>query len=45
MIEDALKELVSNENSSIDDEDEYDEVLEYMKRKVNYQAGEDVLLW
>jgi hypothetical protein len=43
-VEDILKEFASNENSSTDDEDGYDGVLEYMKRKVNYRAGEDVLL-
>ncbi len=44
-VEDVLKEYASNENFSTYDEEKYDKVLEYMKRKVNYQAGEDVLLW
>jgi len=42
-VNDVLKEFVSNENSSTDDDELYDEVIEYMKRKVNYQKGEDVL--
>ncbi|CAF1020251.1 unnamed protein product [Rotaria sordida] len=44
-VDDVLKEFISNENLSIDDEEPYDEVIEYMKRKVNYSSGEDVLSW
>jgi len=44
-VDDVLREFVSNENSSTDDDEPYDEVIEYMKRKVNYQKGEDVLSW
>ena len=40
-----LREFVSNENSSTDDDEPYDEVTEYMRRKVNFQKGEDVLSW
>jgi hypothetical protein len=43
-VDDVLKEFVSNENSSTDDET-YDELLEYMKMKINHQAGENVLSW
>ena len=43
-VHDVLKEFVSNENSSSDD-DPYDEVLEYMKMKVNFPEDGDVLSW
>ena len=44
-VDDVLREFVSNENSSTDDDEPYDEVIEYMRRKVNFQKGEDVLSW
>ena len=44
-VDDVLKEFVSNENSSSDDDEIYDEVLKYKKMTVNYQKGEDVLSW
>ena len=44
-VDDVLREFVSNENSSTDDDEPYDEVTEYMRRKVNFQKGEDVLSW
>ncbi|CAF3864395.1 unnamed protein product, partial [Rotaria sp. Silwood1] len=44
-VDDVLKEFVSNENLSNDDDDPYDEVIEYMKSKVNYEKDEDVLSW
>ena len=44
-VDDVLKEFVSNENSSTDDDEPYNEVIECMKRKVYYQKGEDVLSW
>ncbi|CAF3834344.1 unnamed protein product [Rotaria sordida] len=44
-VDDVLKEFVSNENLSNDDDDPYDEVIEYMKSKVNYENDEDVLSW
>ena len=44
-VDDVLKEFISNENSSTDDEEPYDEVIEYMKTKVNYADGKDVLSW
>ena len=44
-VDDVLKEYISNEKSSTNDEEPYDEVVEYMKSKVNYANGEDVLLW
>ena len=41
---DILREFVST--SSDEDENQmYDEVNEYMKMKVNYQKGENILLW
>ncbi|CAF4238185.1 unnamed protein product [Rotaria magnacalcarata] len=45
-VDDILKEFASNDNSLTDsDNDVYDEVLEYMKSKVIYEKGEDVLSW
>jgi hypothetical protein len=44
-VDDVLKEFVSNENSSTDDDKTYDQVLEYMRMKINHQAGENVLSW
>ncbi|CAF1181524.1 unnamed protein product [Rotaria sordida] len=44
-VDHVLKEFISNENLSTDDEEPYDEVIEYMKCKVNYSSGEDVLSW
>ncbi|CAM2730247.1 unnamed protein product [Rotaria socialis] len=45
-VDDVLKEFASNDNSLTDsDNDVYDEVLEYMKSKVIYEKGEDVLSW
>ena len=44
-VDDVLKEFVSNDNSSDDNNDPYDEVMEYFKNKVSYQEGEDVLSW
>ncbi|CAF3417660.1 unnamed protein product [Rotaria socialis] len=45
-VDDVLKEFASNDNSLTDsDNDVYDEVLEYMKSKVIYGKGEDVLSW
>ena len=44
-VDDVLREFVSNENSSTDDDEPYDEVIEYMRRKVNFQKSEDVLSW
>ena len=44
-VDDVLKELISNEDSLTDDEEPYDEEIEYMKSKVNYANGEDVLSW
>ncbi len=41
-VDDILKEFVSNHT---DDDEVYDKVMEYMKMKVNYQTGENVLLW
>jgi len=40
-----LKEFVSNENPSTEDDELYGEVVEYMKSKVNYQKGKDMLSW
>ncbi len=44
-VDDVLKEFITNENSSTDDDDQYDEVVEYMRSKVNYQKGENILSW
>ena len=44
-VDDVLKEFVSNDNSSDDNNDPYDDVMEYCKDKVSYQEGEDVLSW
>ncbi len=44
-VDNILKEFVSNENSSTDDGETYDEVLEYMRIKINQQAAENVLSW
>ncbi|CAF4299270.1 unnamed protein product [Rotaria magnacalcarata] len=44
-VDDVLKEFISNENSSTDDDEPYDEVIEYMKSKVNYPSGEEILSW
>ncbi len=44
-VDDVLREFVTNENSSSEDDDTYDEVMQYMKMKVNYQKGEDILAW
>jgi len=44
-VDDVLKEFACNENSSTDDDEPYDEVIECMKSKVNYQKGENVLSW
>ena len=44
-VDDILKEFVSNSTDEEDDNERYDEVMEYMKMKVNYQAGENVLSW
>ena len=44
-VDDVLKEFVSNDNSSDDNNDPYDDVMEYFKNKVSYQEGEDVLSW
>ncbi len=44
-VDDVLREFVTNENSSSEDDDTYDEVMQYMKMKVNYQNGEDILAW
>jgi hypothetical protein len=41
-VDDILKEFVSN---STDDDETYDEVMEYMKMKINYQTGENLLTW
>jgi len=42
-VDDILREFVST--SSDEDENQmYDEVNEYMKMKVNYQKGENILL-
>jgi hypothetical protein len=41
-VDDVLKEFVSN---STDEDEVYDEVMEYMKMKINYPTGENVLLW
>ncbi|CAF0758999.1 unnamed protein product [Adineta steineri] len=43
-VDDILKEFVANDTDD-DDDEVYDEVLEYMKMKVNYQTGENILLW
>ena len=44
-VDDALKEFVSNDNSSDDNNDPYDKVMEYFKNKVSYQKSKDVLSW
>ena len=44
-VDDILKEFVANPTDDEDDDEVYDEVMEYMKMKVNYQTGENVLLW
>ena len=41
-VDDVLKEFVSNDNSADDNNDPYDDVIEYFKNKVSYQ---DVLSW
>jgi hypothetical protein len=41
-VDDVLKEFGSN---STDEDKTYDEVIEYMKMKINYQTGENVLSW
>jgi hypothetical protein len=41
-VDDVLKEFGSN---STDDNETYDEVMEHMKMKINYQTGENVLSW
>jgi hypothetical protein len=32
-------------SNSTDEDEIYDEVMEYMKMKINYQTGENVLSW
>jgi len=45
-VDGILKEFVSNSTDDDDQDNEvYDEVMEYMKMKVNYQTGDNVLLW
>jgi hypothetical protein len=45
LVDNVLKEFVSNENSSTDDDETYDEVLEHMWMKINHQAGKNVSPW
>lgn len=44
-VDDVLKEFVNNQDSSSNDEEKFDEVMEYLKLKVNFQTGEDLLAW
>ncbi|CAF1238449.1 unnamed protein product [Adineta ricciae] len=44
-VHDVLKEFVSNSTDDEDDNKDYDEVVEYMKLKINYPEGEGILVW